>query len=106
MKQLLHTPEGVRDVYGAECEKKLYLQEKLQRIFYSYGYENIETPGFEYFDVFGQQVGTIPSRELYKFFDREGNTLVPRPRLYTVHCPGGVYVFSPGRTSGAFVLSG
>ena len=79
MKQLLHTPEGVRDVYGAECEKKLYLQEKLQRIFYSYGYENIETPGFEYFDVFGQQVGTIPSRELYKFFDREGNTLVLRP---------------------------
>ena len=28
MKQLFHTPEGVRDVYGTECEKKLYLQEK------------------------------------------------------------------------------
>jgi ATP phosphoribosyltransferase regulatory subunit len=24
-------------------------------------------------------VGTTPSRELYKFFDREGNTLVLRP---------------------------
>jgi len=29
--------------------------------------------------VFSKEVGTIPSRELYKFFDREGNTLVLRP---------------------------
>lgn len=79
MKQLFHTPEGVRDVYGAECEKKLYLQEKLQKVFHAYGYQDIETPTFEYFDVFSKQVGTTPSRELYKFFDREGNTLVLRP---------------------------
>lgn len=79
MKQLFYTPEGVRDVYGTECEKKLYLQEKLQKVFHAYGYQDIETPTFEYFDVFGNQVGTTPSRELYKFFDREGNTLVLRP---------------------------
>ncbi|MBS6195337.1 MAG: ATP phosphoribosyltransferase regulatory subunit [Clostridiales bacterium] len=79
MKQLFHTPEGVRDVYGMECEKKLYLQEKLQKVFHAYGYQNIETPSLEYFDVFGKQVGTTPSRDLYKFFDREGNTLVLRP---------------------------
>lgn len=79
MKQLFHTPEGVRDVYGNECEKKLYLQEKLQKVFHAYGYQDIETPTFEFFDVFSKQVGTTPSRELYKFFDREGNTLVLRP---------------------------
>lgn len=79
MKQLFHTPEGVRDVYGTECEKKLYLQEKLQKVFHAYGYQDIETPTFEFFDVFSKQVGTTPSRELYKFFDREGNTLVLRP---------------------------
>lgn len=27
----------------------------------------------------GREVGTTPSRELYKFFDRDGNTLVLRP---------------------------
>ena len=43
------------------------------------GFEDIETPTFEYFEVFSKEVGTIPSRELYKFFDREGNTLVLRP---------------------------
>ena len=28
---------------------------------------------------FSREIGTVPSRELYKFFDREGNTLVLRP---------------------------
>ncbi len=79
MKQLFYTPEGVRDVYGNECEKKIYLKKKLQQVFHLFGYQDIETPTFEYFDVFSQQVGTTPSRELYKFFDREGNTLVLRP---------------------------
>ena len=44
-----------------------------------YGYHDIQTPTFEYFDVFRKEIGTIPSRELYKFFDKEGNTLVLRP---------------------------
>ena len=64
-------------------EKKV--QEKIHRVFHQYGYEDIETPTFEYFEVFSREVGTIPSKELYKFFDREGNTLVLRPdftRLY------------------------
>ena len=26
-RQLLHTPEGVRDIYNDECEKKLILQD-------------------------------------------------------------------------------
>lgn len=79
MKQIFHTPEGVRDIYGKECEKKQYLQQRLQKVFHAYGYQDIETPTFEYFDVFGTEIGTTPSRELYKFFDREGNTLVLRP---------------------------
>ena len=79
MRQLFHTPEGVRDIYGSECEKKLHLQGKLQTVFHSFGYQDIETPTFEFFDVFSAQVGTTPSRALYKFFDREGNTLVLRP---------------------------
>ena len=69
MQRIFHTPEGVRDIYRQECSRKQKLQEKL----------HIETPTFEYFEVFSKEVGTIPSRELYKFFDREGNTLVLRP---------------------------
>lgn len=79
MQKILHTPEGVRDIYNRECEQKLALQNSLQSVIKSYGYRAIETPTFEYFDVFSQEVGTIPSRELFKFFDRDGNTLVLRP---------------------------
>lgn len=79
VQKLLHTPEGVRDIYNEECERKLALEGKLRKVLNSYGYRDIETPTFEFFDVYSREVGTIPSRELYKFFDREGNTLVLRP---------------------------
>lgn len=79
--QLLHTPEGVRDIYNEECEKKLELQNRLHKALKRHGYHSIQTPTFEFFDIFGKEVGTIPSSELYKFFDREGNTLVLRPDI-------------------------
>ena len=80
-QQNLHTPDGVRDIYSAEYRKKNELENKLQKVFGLYGYHNVQTPMFEYFGVFGKEVGTIPSKELYKFFDREGNTLVLRPDI-------------------------
>ncbi len=80
-QQLLHTPEGVRDIYNGECEKKLYLENKLHSTLTSYGYHPIQTPSFEFFDIFGKEVGTTKPNELYKFFDREGNTLVLRPDI-------------------------
>ena len=81
MRQQMHTPEGVRDIYGIEYKKKLLIEEKLQKVLHLYGYQDIQTPMFEYFDVFGKEVGTIPSKDLYKFFDKEGNTLVLRPDI-------------------------
>lgn len=81
MKQILHTPEGVRDIYGMEFAKKQVLQDRLQKMMHLYGYHDIQTPTMEYFDVFSKEIGTIPSKELYKFFDREGNTLVLRPDI-------------------------
>lgn len=78
-KKLLHTPEGVRDIYGKEYEKKLYVERRLHEKLRLYGYEDIQPPTFEFFDVFSKEVGTTPSKELYKFFDKENNTLVLRP---------------------------
>lgn len=78
---ILHTPEGVRDIYGSEFVQKFELQQLLYGILAEKGYQGIETPTFEFFDVFSREVGTVPSRELYKFFDKEGNTLVLRPDM-------------------------
>lgn len=79
--RLLHTPEGVRDIYNSECEKKLMLQEKLHHVLTHYGYRDIQTPTFEYFDIFSHERGTVASKDIYKFFDRDGNTLVLRPDI-------------------------
>lgn len=80
-KKLLHTPEGVRDIYNTECENKLYLQEQIHKTLKLYGYNDIQTPTFEFFDIFNKEKGSAPSKNLYKFFDREGNTLVLRPDM-------------------------
>jgi len=80
-RHLLHTPEGVRDIYNSECAKKRILQDNLHDLLKKYGYHAIQTPTFEYFDIFGKEIGTTPSKDLYKFFDREGNTLVLRPDI-------------------------
>ena len=81
MKRLLHTPEGVRDIYNVECGKKLELEERLKKVLHLYGFHDIQTPMFEYFDVFRKEIGTIPSKDLYKFFDKDGNTLALRPDI-------------------------
>lgn len=78
-RKLVHTPEGVRDIYGDEKAKKTVVERLLHEKITGYGYRDIQTPTFEFFDVFSKEVGTTPSRELYKFFDKEGNTLVLRP---------------------------
>ena len=77
--KLLHTPDGVRDLYNEEYKKKLSLQDKLHQVFVEHGCIDIQTPTFEYFDVFSNQIGTTPSKDLFKFFDSEGNTVVLRP---------------------------
>ena len=81
MDSLLHTPEGVRDIYNEECSKKNALSAKLDRILKLYGYKDIQTPTFEFFDIFNRERGSVPSRNMYKFIDRDGSTLVLRPDI-------------------------
>lgn len=81
MERLLHTPEGVRDLHDAECEKKQQLEGKLRHCLHRFGFRDVVTPTFEYFDIFRKERGTVPSKDMYKFIDREGNTLVLRPDM-------------------------
>lgn len=78
---LLHTPEGVRDSYGLEYARKETVQKRISHVMRLYGYGNIQTPMFEFFDIFSKERGSVESRKLFQFFDREGNTLVLRPDI-------------------------
>ena len=79
MNRMLHTPEGVRDIYAKECRRMSSVENAMKSVIELYGYEPVRTPGFEYFDVFSREVGSTSSKELYKFFDKDNNTLVLRP---------------------------
>ncbi len=79
--ELLHTPGGVKDTYGAECTNKLKVQSAVHEVLNSYGFRDIQTPAFEYFDIFSKERGTVASKEMFKFFDRGNNTLVLRPDM-------------------------
>ena len=78
-EKLLHTPEGVRDIYNSECKRKSAVEKRIHHILELYGYQDIETPTFEFFDIFNSDTGTVSSVEMFKFFDRNNNTLVLRP---------------------------
>lgn len=81
MEKLLHTPEGVRDIYDNECKKKRKVLQKMHHVLSLYSYNDIETPTFEFFDIFNQDKGSAAANEMYKLFDRENNTLVLRPDM-------------------------
>ena len=49
---LLHTPDGVRDFYGAELDLKNYIMNKFENNIKLYGYDEIQTPTLEVLNVF------------------------------------------------------
>ena len=54
-RELLHTPEGVRDIYGEECARKIKVQETMHHVLNLYGFQDIQTPTFEFFDIFSEK---------------------------------------------------
>ena len=80
-EKLLHTPDGVRDIYDSEYKRKRKVMSELHHVLELYSYHDIQTPTFEYFDIFSKEKGSAPSNEMYKFFDRDNNTLVLRPDM-------------------------
>ncbi len=81
MNQRIHTPEGVRDIYGRELAGRLQAEERMRETFHRFGYTDIRTPSFEFYDTFSQEKGSCASRDMFKFIDRDGETLVLRPDM-------------------------
>ncbi len=73
------TPEGTRDILFEECRAQREAQSRLSRIFSLRGYQEVVTPGLEYYDVFNLPGAAIPQQEMYKSTDNRGRLLVFRP---------------------------
>lgn len=88
-----HTPEGVIDYLPEECAVKRDLENKLRAFFSARGYDEIETPGIEFYDVYAGSKVFTPQETLFKFCDHKGRILclrydgtVPAARLAATVC--------------------
>lgn len=74
----IQVPQGMRDLITTECNKKEELKKKFENIFCHYGYQPIETPAIEYFDVYQNAYEEAKEEDFYLFFDQYGKTLALR----------------------------
>lgn len=77
----LHVPDGVEDCLPAECYIKKNIEGALRSQFIASGFDEIETPTIEYYDVFQSGVGAYMQESMLKLVDAGGRILVLRPDL-------------------------
>lgn len=74
----IRIPAGTRDLTGQDVAKKRWLQQHLLALFASYGFEEVMTPAFEYYQIYNAAFASLQDREMYKFFDENGDILTLR----------------------------
>ena len=77
MGNKFYTPDGFTDLIPGLCACKRGLENKLRALYSLHGYDEIETPGVEYCDLYTAS-GFVPEEELYKFTDSAGRLLCTR----------------------------
>ena len=55
-KLSIHTPEGVQDTLFEECHHKRLVESDVMNVFEGCGYFEVETPSYEYYDVFDNRL--------------------------------------------------
>ena len=75
------TPEGTKDILFEECLMQREVRGRLRNVFEKRGYNEVITPGLEYYDVFDLEGAGIPQYEMYKSTDNKGRLIVFRPDL-------------------------
>jgi histidyl-tRNA synthetase len=82
VSERLQVPRGTYDVLPADADARAALEKLAQRILGGAGYGRVETPAFEYTDVFARGVGAstdIVQKEMYTFDDGGGRSVTLRP---------------------------
>ncbi|MEG2039295.1 MAG: ATP phosphoribosyltransferase regulatory subunit, partial [Oscillospiraceae bacterium] len=73
------TPEGTKDVLFEQCEAKRRVGRKLSKFFRNRGFDEVMTPGLEFYDVFYSNATYFPQETMYKLTDSKSRLLVMRP---------------------------
>ena len=79
---MIQAPRGTFDVLPEEAARREIVEAQAKRILEAAGYGRIETPAFEYTELFERGVGEatdIVQKEMYSFEDGAGRSLTLRP---------------------------
>lgn len=83
MTGLLETPYGTRDFLLQEAAVKSTVEQRLIKLFASFGYEQVVTPTMEYLETLTTSSGRAQEPHLFKMFDRNNRTLALRHEMTT-----------------------
>ena len=73
------TPEGTRDTLFKESLYRRHYENVLLSLFAKNGFNEVSTPGIEYYDMFTQSILSMPQENLYKLTDNKGRLITMRP---------------------------
>jgi len=77
----MNAPRGTRVFFPDEMEQRRFVKNTLRGVVESYGYREIATPTFEFFDLFALKSGEEIEGQMYIFTDKKGRKLVLRPEM-------------------------
>jgi len=78
----LQPVRGTRDIMPEDGRRHRFIEETARNIAELYGYSKVETPIFEFSDVFKRTLGDtsdIVTKEMYTFTDKGGDEVTLRP---------------------------
>lgn len=73
------TPEGTRDLLFEECTASNKVSKILSDVFVSKGYNEVITPGIEFYDTFDLDSFCTSQEDMYILTDKKGRLMVIRP---------------------------
>ena len=72
-------PEGMRDMLFEECNTRKMIERDIGHTLGMRGYNRVETPSIEFFDLFNRSSAGVSCEEMFKMTDIRGRLIVARP---------------------------
>ncbi|HEX4459457.1 MAG TPA: histidine--tRNA ligase [Polyangia bacterium] len=70
MAKKYETPKGTRDFLPSDMKTRRAVFDRLRKYFELYGFEELDTPAFEYLEVLTLKSGAQAENEIYSFLDK------------------------------------
>ncbi len=76
-------PYGTKDILPADAARKREMENGLAQLFLQWGYQEVITPTFEYYETLKAGAPETSEDSAFRFFDRNGRMLALRPDMTT-----------------------